>query len=287
VYSLIAVQVGSVACMTPTGDMGKGESGGRRMRHIKGVLGVAALVCAFALMASPTLAAEFTASRIPELSEASPGKTTGRSVGGEFAQVFRFGAFQIKCDKATGYAKTVAEGAVTWSTSKIFATEMKFGKCLTVAKFTGFTAGLGTRFNNGNPIKIVYHVNGFAEFGSGETLTEVEVGSGEAGFKISGKICTISWPAQTVPAKAIKEPEGEFSSAVYSNKYVAVPESQFKKYPGPEHEHEQQRLVIANEWKKMTWEYQEGQCVGEGGFEEEAKKVEGKEGQYLGTIDRK
>ena len=34
----------------------------------------------------------------------------------------------------------------------------------------------------------------------------------------------------------------------------------------------------------MEYEFEEGQCVGEGGFEEEAGKTEGKIGKYIGTL---
>ncbi len=130
-------------------------------------------------------------------------------------------------------------------------------------------------------MKIVYHINGFAEIGTGETETEVEIGGAEASFKIAGHICKIDWPAQTIPAKAIKSPEEEFSAAVYANKEVSQPESLKNKYPNLV----QNRLVIANEFKGMSWSYEEGQCVGEGGFEEEAKHVEGKTGKWTGTLE--
>ena len=62
---------------------------------------------------------------------------------------------------------------------------------------------------------------------------------------------------------------------------VPVEEKQKNKFPTLK----QERLIIANAFKGMTWEYTEGQCVGEGGFEEEAPKVEAKTGAYFGNFE--
>jgi hypothetical protein len=256
------------------------------MRHLRMTIGFAAVVCACAVFSAPALAKEFTASRAPHpCSEAEPCKTKGKGIGTvdearpEYTQQFKFGSFTIECKTAASHAATPAEGAITWSTSQIFATEVKFGGCKTLAKFGTFTGAIATKFNNGLPVKFVYHVNGFVEEGSGETETEVEVGGAASSFKIGGKICTISWPAQTVPATAVKKPEGEYSAAVYSNNIVPVTVSNH--FPTGL----QEKLVIANKFRQMSWEYEEGQCVGEGGFEEEAPKTEAKTGQFTGTFE--
>lgn len=260
------------------------------MKILYKTMGVAATACACAAFAAPAMAAEeFVASRLPmECTELSPCKQAGHGVGtseiggSERPERLIFGAFEIVCAAKTT-AKTINEGAISWETNETLAFEIKFTKCKTVLKAKlGFNAAITTSFNEGKPMKIVYHINGFGEFGTGPTETEVEVGGAEASFKISGKICKIDWPAQTVPTKAIKEPEGEFSAAVYANKEVEVEEAKYKKFPS----HFQQRLLIANEFKGMSWSYEEGQCTGEGGFEEEAKKVEGKTGQWLGSLEQ-
>jgi hypothetical protein len=244
--------------------------------------GIAAALCALAVFATPAMAAEFEATRLPApCSEASPCKTKGISPEGEHSQVLKFGAFEIRCNAKTK-ANTVGEGAITWEFTPTFATEIKYYKCLTVAKFgDGFVGGLNTTFNEGKPMKILYHINGYAEIGTGETTSEVEVGGGEASFKIAGKLCKIDWPAQTVPAAATKDPEGEYSAAVYSNKEVPVAANRAKKFPSGF----QKKLVIANEFKRMKWSYEEGQCAGEGGFEEEAKKTEGSGATWTGTLE--
>jgi hypothetical protein len=265
------------------------------MRCIKATCWSAVAACALALAVAsgPAMAGQFTASRMPKpLSEAEPGKTKGVGVGSttlggeERNQELRFGVFHIFCAAKTS-AKTVAEGAIPWATSLVFATEVKFEKCLTKTGFEGFIGGTKTRFNVNpetnkvEPVKFVYHVNGVVELGTGEVESEVEVGSGSASFSILGKICKINWPRQTVPAKAVKKPEEEFSAAAYSTKEVPVEEKFFKKFPSGF----QKRLVIANEFKGMEWHYEEGQCVGEGGFEEGVKKEEGKSATYKGSLE--
>jgi hypothetical protein len=83
--------------------------------------------------------------------------------GEERSQEFRFGVFHIYC-AAKMAAKTISEGAVSWPTSQIFATEVKFEKCLTKTNFEGFIAGTKTNFNvnpetkKSEPVKFVYHV---------------------------------------------------------------------------------------------------------------------------------
>jgi hypothetical protein len=263
------------------------------MRNLRFGLCLAAIACTFAVTAS-AMAQEFVASREPvPLSEEKPGKTKGYGIASEGLeaernQFFKFGPFEIVCT-AIAHANTIAEGAVSWESSPTFATLIKYNKCLTKAHFGSFVAGLQTAFNinpetkKQEPLKFVYHVNGFAETGTGETESEVEVGSGEATFKISQKVCKISWPAQTVPATAVAKPEGEFSAVTYSNNFVPVEETatNLKRFPTLE----QERLVILHNLKGMEWHFEEGQCLGEGGFEQEAKTTEGKTAQYKGATE--
>jgi hypothetical protein len=263
------------------------------MRKFSLAVGLAAIACTF-LATTSALAHNFTASRLPKpISESEPGKTKGVGIASEGLeaernQKFKFGNFEILCT-AVAHANTPAEGAVTWETSQTFATEVKYQKCLTKAHFGTFIGGLRTSFNynpetkKSEPVKYVYHVNGFAELGTGETVSEVEVGSGDATFKIAGKMCKISWPSQTVPAAAVKKPEGEFSAAVYSNNFVPVESTlaNQKKFPSGF----QQRLIITNDFRGMKWAYTEGQCVGEGGFEEGASKEEGTGATYKGALE--
>jgi hypothetical protein len=263
------------------------------MRNLRFALGLVAIACTFCV-ATSALAATFTASREPKpLSEAEPGKTKGVGIPSEGLETernqrFHFGPFDILCTGTTK-ANTIAEGAVSWEESQTFSTEARYAKCLAKAHFGTFTAGLATKFNwnpetkKSEPMKIVYHVNGFAETGTGETVSEVELGTGDATFAISGKVCKIHWPAQTVPAQAIAKPEGTFSAAAYSNLFVPVEPTlaNQKKFPSGF----QQRLIIEQNFKNMEWHFEEGQCMGEGGFEEEAKAQEGKTGVYEGALE--
>jgi hypothetical protein len=259
------------------------------MRRLRLSLGLAVL-CALAL-AAPAMAHNFTASRLVKpLSEAAPGVTRGvgseSEVGiGEHSQELRFGNFEIFCGALT-QAKTINEGAITWATSQTLAAEVKFVKCLTKAGFGGgFFGGIKTNFNynpetkKAEPVKFVWHVNGFAEFGTGETFSEVEVGNGETTFNIAGKICKISWPAQTVPARAEVKPEGEYSSAIYS--VLPHPVAKSKYFPTEV----QNRLIISNVFRGMKWKFEGGQCLGEKGFEEEAKRTEGTGATYFGNLE--
>jgi hypothetical protein len=264
------------------------------MRCFKMAAGMVATIGALAACAAPAMATtQFTASRLPKpLSEAEPGKTKGHGIGStelggtERSQELKFGEFYIVCSAKTA-GKTIDEGAVSWATSLTFSTEVKFEKCLTRTDFEGFLAGTKTKFNvnpetkKSEPIKFVYHVNGFVGIGTGETESEVEVGSGNASFSIAGKICKIEWPRQTVPAKAVTKPNEPYSAATYSDEKVPVEEKELKKFPSGF----QEKLVIANEFKNMEWAYEEGQCVGEGGFEEGAKQESGKTGVYKGSLE--
>jgi hypothetical protein len=262
------------------------------MRRVRMAILLASL-CAFLLtVVVPASAHQFTASRFTPLTEENPGKTRGKGIESEGLEAERnqklvFGPFSIFCTAVT-HANTVAEGAISWEEHNTLSTELKFNKCLTHVSFgAGFSGGLPTTFNmnpetkKAEPIKVVYHVNGFAEIGTGETESEVEIGSGDASFKIANKICNIIWPAQIVPTKGNEE--GEFSEAAYSTNPVAVEPTanNLKKLPSGF----QERLVITNLFKGMLWKLQEGQCAGEGGFEEKAKAEEGKTGVYKGALE--
>lgn len=263
------------------------------MRRITMAVALAAAASALCTVAVSAMAREFTASRLPKpFSEAEPGKTRGFGIGATELgdevrnQELKFGAFRMFCAVRTN-GNTIPEGAISWSTSPIFATEVRFEKCLTKATYGGFTAGTPTSFNvnpetkKSEPVKFVYHVNGFLELGSGEVESEVEVGSGTTSFSIAGKICKIVWPRQTVPAKAAVKPEEVFSAVTYSNHEVAVEEKKLKQFPSGF----KTKLVIHNNFKTMAWHYEEGQCLGEGGFEEGAKQTEAKTGVYKGLLE--
>jgi hypothetical protein len=220
---------------------------------------------AFAFGAAPALGHEFIASK--------EGKTSGVS---ETEQLFKFGAFKIKCQKAN------AKGAVAAGSTKTYATAVKYAKCLTTAKVGTHVIFLGTKWLT--PLAIEYHANGFVETGS--EIEEVEgkavIAGGSAEIKVNtGKTeegtrseCHLYWPEQTIPLKAEKAPEGEYSSATYTN--AANPHLVNKNFPdGLQH-----YIVITNEFKGIKYEF-EGEPCEEWGKEE---GPEGGGGTYFGTF---
>ena len=257
------------------------------MKIFKIAAGLAVVIGVLATYVVPATAGQFTASRLPKpLSAAEPGKTKGEGIGSselggtERNQEFKFGAFRIVC-AAKASTKTIEEGAVSWATSPTFSTEVKFSKCLTKTTFNGFVTGLSTSFNKSEPVKFVYNANGYAGLGSGPTASETEIASGSISISIANKVCKIEWPSQTVPVKAVTAPGGSYSAATYSGKEVPAEETQLKKFPSLF----QKKLVISDEFKGMEWHYEEGKCLGEGGFEEGAEKEEGKSASFKGMLE--
>lgn len=234
------------------------------MRHVM-VKGFVSVLCAFAITATPALAHEFIAS------------TTGLTHGStESEQLFKFGAIKVKCLKAN------AKGSVGAGASPTYATLVKFAKCLTTAKVGTHEIFLGTRFTT--PLAVEYHANGFVE--TGEGLEEVEgkavITGGSAELKVNtGKTeeferseCHLRWIEQTIPIKAVKHPEEEFSAATFSN--ATLPHKVTKNFPdGLQH-----YIVISNAFKGIKYEL-EGEPCEEWGKEE---GPEGGGGTYFGSF---
>jgi hypothetical protein len=235
------------------------------MRHLRLGLGLLATMCAFAFGAAPALAHEFIAS--------TTNTTHGTS---ESEQLFKFGAFKIKCQRA------VARGSAAQGSSQTYATLVKFTKCLTSAKMGNHTIFLGTRYLTG--LAVEYHANGFVE--TGEGLEEVEgkavITGGSAEILVHmGKTeefekseCHLRWVEQTIPIKAVKNPEEEFSAATFSN--IAIPHKVTKAFPdGLQH-----GIEISNAFKGIKYEL-EGEPCEEWGKEE---GPEGGGGTYFGSF---
>lgn len=237
------------------------------MRHLRMALALAVATCAFVVMTAPALAHEFEASKT--------GKTHGVE---ESEQTFKFGAFRITCQKVS------AKGAVALGTSSTYATAIKFSKCLTAASVGAGARKifLATRWLT--PLAIEYHANGFVE--SGSELEEVEgkavIAGGSAELKVNtGKTeegekseCHLSWPEQTIPLKAVKNPSGEYSAASYMPD--AVGHNTTKNFP----DGKQHYIVISNEFKGIKYEL-EGEPCEEWGREE---GPEGGGGTYTGSF---
>jgi hypothetical protein len=235
------------------------------MRHVR-LLGVASALCAFAIAATPALAHEFTASKT--------GKTSGTA---ESEQKFKFGPFKITCEKAK------AKGAQAAGSSSTLTVAVRFTSCTDEIRFGTKPAFVPTRFLT--PLAVTYHANGYVETGSETEEFEgsAVLAGGEAEIKVyTGVIpgspkeksrCTILWPEQTIPLKAIKKPEGEYSEATYSN--LTTPKSG-KMFP----EGLQTYVNIANSFKGIKYEF-EGEPCEEWGKEEGS---EGGAGTYFGSF---
>jgi hypothetical protein len=235
------------------------------MRHLRLGLGLLATTCAFAFGAAPALAHEFIST--------TTNKTSGTS---ETEQQFKFGAIKIKCQK------TNAKGSVAAGSSPTYATLVKFSKCLTRAKIGNHEIFLGTRFLTG--LAVEYHANGFVE--TGEGLEEVEgkavITGGSAEIKVNmGKTeefepseCHLRWIEQTIPIKAVKNPEEEFTAATFSN--ITKEHKVTKVFP----EGLQHGILINNSFKGIKYEL-EGEPCEEWGKEE---GPEGGGGTYFGSF---
>lgn len=223
------------------------------MRHQRTLVALIATICAFALAATPALAHEFTATKA--------GKISGKV---ESEQKFKFGPFKITCEKATAKGAVVAGGSTT------FATAIKFGTCTTEGKIGPKVIKLPTRFLTA--LAIEYHANGFVESGS-ELEGEAVLAGGSAELKVYTGVteeheksrCNIVWPEQTIPLKAEKKPEGEYSAATFAD--ATRPETNLKKFPdGFQH-----YVNVSNVFKGIKYEFEGEPC-------EEWGKEEGSEG---------
>jgi hypothetical protein len=257
---------------------------GETMRNIRMVGGLAAAVCVLAVGAVPAAAHQFLASKV--------GKSVGKGfqeipvekgVAPEFdpsrMQEWRLGAFRILCYKATG------AGEVTETASETFTTGTKYSKCGWYPQKNTLHVGAGF-----SKITVVYHANGYTEAlgnGEGETyeFKKATVLETSAYIKISAtKLCKIIIPEQTVPVKAIKDPSGEFSAAVFGNAEVAA--TNLKTFPSGF----QKRLIIANEFKKLKFKYagEETQCTTAPEFEKLAEEGGGgAAGVYKGSLEER
>jgi hypothetical protein len=233
------------------------------------LLGSALALCVCAIVAEPAFGTKvFKATTVgKEFSEAEPGKSRTRGLEGEL-QEFKFGPFHIQCEKATG------KGEVTAKQSKTLFTAVTFGRCTTLARLEAGEKPLihlATHFVH--PVDFEYHANGFAESGS-ESESEMRlVNPGTVILKVNSIKCTINWPAQTIPVKAISKPEAEYSFVTYTNEEVSTEGKNLRHFPsGFEKE-----IVITNALKKMEFSFEGGQC-------EEFAKKEGKSGTYKGSL---
>ena len=172
------------------------------MRHVSRATAALALTaCAFAISAAPALAHEFISTPL--------GKTKVVGLG---EQVFKLGPFTIKCDKAKS---TVAGNQTTESPSNTFFAQVKFTKCVTEAKVGSEPITLKTRFIT--PMAFEYHANGFAMIGEEveEMLGPVRIVGGSIEIHVATIKCDVIIEEQTVPGRAVRKPNEEYSAAQY------------------------------------------------------------------------
>jgi hypothetical protein len=210
---------------------------------------MAAALCALAIVAAPAMAGEF-------VSSGGPSKGKGEE------QEFKLGPFQITCK-----AVAAKGGEVTPLSSSTYATSLKFKGCTTLAKVGSNEIHLKTKFLT--PLAVEYHANGFAEAGSEleEKGGEATLSGGSIEVKINSIKCLITLPEQTVPRKAEKKPNGEYTAASYNNESETKGKRTFNK------------LDIENEWTGLAFEFGEGQCE-----EFKSSEEERKGGKYTGEF---
>ncbi len=246
------------------------------MRHQRKIVGLIATACVLALAAAPALAHEFVASKSGKLKGVAEEGSSKETTIGPNTQEMKLGTFKVYCNKA------IAKGAATEAASKTFATSVKFSWCWTPVKFGAHTGAVAVHMVA--PLAIEYHANGFVETGS--ELEEVEgsvtLKGGEAEFKANTGVnvefekstCTIKWIEQTIPIKAEKKPELEYSSATFSNE--ETPATSLKKFPdGFQH-----FIKVSNSFKGIKYEYEGEPCEEWGKGEEET----GGGGTYTGSF---
>jgi hypothetical protein len=231
------------------------------MRRVRITLGLAVAVCALAFSATAAIAHTFKAGIVGKtLSEATPAKIKGIGVG---VQTFAFGPVHITCESVT------TKGFATEEEAEALKILAKYSKCVTAIKVGAEPANLKTRIVQ--PVEYSFHASGFVATGTEGEEGSAEIGGGAVELKVSGIKCLISWPAQTVPTRAIANPEGVYTSAIFSNEEIANPH--IRPFPsGFQHE-----LTISTELKNMEFNFEEGQCA-------EFKNPNGKAGIYRGVL---
>jgi hypothetical protein len=244
------------------------------MKH-RTILGIVVAMCACAVTAAPAMAGPvFKATAVgKEFTETEPGKGRTHSLEEpENVQNWRFGPFHIQCPLAVGHGKVSAEQ------SKTFYEEVEFKKCFAIAKLAGNPEEeihLPAYFHG--PVDIEWHANRWAEIGSESESELMILNSQTIVAGVPDLKCRINLPAQKVPVKAAKEPEGEkFSSVTYENTEVEKlgPKGEkLKAFPSGF----QKQVIIKSDLKGMEYFLEGGQC-------ENFATQDGTKGQYHGLL---
>jgi hypothetical protein len=257
------------------------RTGGRRMR--KTWITAVTAVLSTLVIAAPAMAHQFVASK------------TGKTVGKGFEEVeipekpaqpefipermqeFRLGKFRVLC-----YVDR-SKGEVTELTSETFESVNKYGKCGWYPQSNALHIGASMSKTG---LKVVYHANGFAQLlgnGEGETHEYHGLGARETALLIkipSTKACNIAIPEQTIPIKAEKHPEEEFTAVTYTN--VETANERLKLFPSGF----QKKVVFNHELRTLHFKYvgEETQCANLEEFEKQSEEEGGGTGVYKGRI---
>jgi len=256
------------------------------MRHVRLMaVGLATAVCTAACVAAAPALAEsgnfhaYYQYKHAEPSPEKPATVRGRAVTNTEPQTWTFGGssgYHIVC------SQTKTKGKMTEPFSETLQLNVMFAKCKVVYKtFPNVLNEYPAKFDK-EGITLEYHNNGFVEALGGESGEEIEYTEGHvvklfpvaATWTLPNKpepACVIAIPEQTIPMKAIREPEGTFSAAVYEN--VKKPIAS-KYYPlGYKEE-----LKIINEFRNLKFKFTEGKCA------EETSERQGNKGTYSGSF---
>jgi hypothetical protein len=220
------------------------------MRRVRVVLGLAAAVCAFGVLAAPALAkkqkepavfGKFTAS-IPghpgAISPATPATASGTGSVTEIS--LADGALTIKeCRK-----ELKSTGKVESESSETFLQQIRFSHCYAQLKLEK-SKFIGKEKVPNFTLALEFHSNKSAVLGEADE-SEVKVVTPSSVFIKVGKFpCTVIIPSQTVPLKAEKKPEHEYEAATYETE---LEPANIKKFPSGF----QEKLDIEMEFNKVV-----------------------------------
>ena len=251
------------------------------MRKTGMVVGLAVALCMFAVAAVPAMGHQFVASKpgklvgkgFNEIPKVEKGSGEFREYNPERMQQWHFGVFQIDCYRAT------IKGVLTEKETNVLTFNTKYGSCGWYPKPTLDLHEPAKFAEEG--ITVEFHANGWVELlENGEEVEfKGKILPSSAYIKVGVHVCKIEIPAQTIPVRAIKHPEEEFSSVLYSN--FTVPHNVSKEFP----EGKEEEILLTNAWKAIKFHYggEEAQCTNPEFFgKQSGEEGGGTGGKYTG-----
>jgi hypothetical protein len=190
------------------------------MRSLRIIVGLVAAVCAFGALSGSAFAVK-EPKPLGKFVASATGGTKGHGEAGEM----RLGPYSFPngCTKELKSSGSVEEGEST-----TLAQQIKFRGC--IAKRKVGKGGIEESFPVKFTLSMEFHSNGFLETGEGSS---VHINAATIQLKAAKSYCKVSIPAQTLPEKAEKKPEGEFEAASYeTEEEVLTSKGQIKKF-GP------------------------------------------------------